>query len=35
MAAPRSDVLQPSDTEHAMAEDPAALLDRLFGERVG
>jgi hypothetical protein len=35
MAAPRSDVLQPSDTEHAVAEDPEGLLERLFDEWVG
>jgi hypothetical protein len=35
LAAPRSDVLQPSPVEHRMAEDPATLLDELFGERVG
>lgn len=34
LAAPRSDVLQPSPVEHTMAEDPASLLQRLFQERV-
>lgn len=34
MAAPRSDVLQPSATEHGMAADPAARLEALFSERV-
>ena len=35
LAAPRSDVLQPSATEHRMAEDPETLLESLFRERVG
>jgi hypothetical protein len=34
LAAPRSDVLQPSPVEHAMAERPASLLEELFDERV-
>lgn len=34
LAAPRSDVLQPSAVEHGAAPDPAALLQRLFQERV-
>jgi hypothetical protein len=34
LAAPRSDVLQPSVVEHRMAEDPAGLLAELFAERV-
>lgn len=35
LAAPRSDVLQPSPVEHRTADDPEALLDALFAERVG
>jgi hypothetical protein len=34
LAAPRSDVLQPSPVEYRAAEDPAALLDQLFAARV-
>lgn len=34
LAAPRSDVLQPSATEHRQADDPAALLDAVYRERV-
>ena len=34
LAAPRSDVLQPSPVEHRSVEDPAALLQELFVERV-
>jgi hypothetical protein len=34
LAAPRSDVLQPSMVEHGMAHDPAALLESLYAERV-
>jgi hypothetical protein len=35
LAAPRSDVLQPSPVEHRMADDPAVLLETLFAARVG
>lgn len=34
LAAPRSDVLQPAPVEHGTADDPDALLDGLFRERV-
>lgn len=34
LAAPRSDVLQPSAVEHVRTEDPARLLAELFAERV-
>lgn len=34
LAAPRSDVLQPSPVEHVMAADPDRLLQRLYKERV-
>lgn len=34
LAAPRSDVLQPTSVEHRVAADPEALLDELFSERV-
>lgn len=34
LAAPRSDVLQPSVVEHGVAANPAALLQQLFQERV-
>ena len=34
LAAPRSDVLQPSPVEHRTAEDPRACLHSLFLERV-
>ena len=34
LAAPRSDVLQPSTTEHRQADDPEALLDAVYRERV-
>lgn len=34
LAAPRSDVLQPSPVDRSVAPDPARLLDELFEERV-
>lgn len=34
LTAPRSDVLQPDPVEYGTADDPAALLDRLYAERV-
>lgn len=34
LAAPRSDVLQPTAVEHRMAGEPIELLDELFEERV-
>lgn len=34
LAAPRSDVLQPSPVEHVKADDPHRLLNLLFQERV-
>ena len=34
LAAPRSDVLQPSPVEHRLADDPARLLEELFRDRV-
>jgi len=34
LSAPRSDVLQPGRTEYGTADDPAALLETLFHERV-
>ncbi len=34
LAAPRSDVLQPSRVEHVTAENPEQLLEQLFRDRV-
>jgi len=34
LAAPRSDVLQPSPVEHRTVDDPEELLDELFRARV-
>jgi hypothetical protein len=34
LAAPRSDVLQPSTVEHRSVEDPESLLQELFVERI-